>query len=84
MDAPLLHRPRRLRRSPALRRLVRETRLSVDDLVLPLFVEDGSGRRTPIEAMPGQFRYSVDTLAEEARAVADLGLSAVALFPALD
>ncbi|MEO0742655.1 MAG: porphobilinogen synthase, partial [Bacteroidota bacterium] len=50
----------------------------------PLFVEDGSGRRTPIEAMPGQFRYSVDTLAEEARAVADLGLSAVALFPALD
>ncbi|MEL6445323.1 MAG: porphobilinogen synthase [Bacteroidota bacterium] len=84
MDAPLLHRPRRLRRSPALRRLVRETRLSVDDLVFPLFVEDGSGRRTPIEAMPGQFRYSVDTLAEEARAVADLGLSAVALFPALD
>ncbi|MEO1074455.1 MAG: porphobilinogen synthase, partial [Bacteroidota bacterium] len=84
LHRPLLHRPRRLRRSPALRRLVRETRLSVDDLVLPLFVEDGSGRRTPIEAMPGQFRYSVDTLAEEARAVADLGLSAVALFPALD
>ncbi|MEL6770099.1 MAG: porphobilinogen synthase [Bacteroidota bacterium] len=84
LHLPLLHRPRRLRRSPALRRLVRETRLSVDDLVLPLFVEDGSGRRTPIEAMPGQFRYSVDTLAEEARAVADLGLSAVALFPALD
>ncbi|MEM8600412.1 MAG: porphobilinogen synthase [Bacteroidota bacterium] len=83
MDSLLSHRPRRLRRSPALRRLVRETRLSVDDLVMPLFVEEGAGLRTPIAAMPGQMRFSVDTLAEEARAVADLGIPAVALFPAL-
>ncbi|MEM6784394.1 MAG: porphobilinogen synthase [Bacteroidota bacterium] len=80
---PLLRRPRRLRRSPELRRLVRETRLSVNDLIMPLFVAEGTGLRTPIDAMPGQVRFSVDTLAEEARAVADLGISAVALFPAL-
>ncbi len=77
------HRPRRLRRNATVRRLVRETRLSVDDLVAPLFVVEGEGLREAIGAMPGQHRFSVDRLVEEAHAVFGLGLPAVALFPAL-
>ena len=56
----LTHRPRRLRATPGWRRLVRETRLSPDDLILPLFVRTGEGRREEIASMPGQFRLSVD------------------------
>jgi porphobilinogen synthase len=73
-------RPRRWRRTPALRRLARETRLHPADLVAPLFVEAGSGRRTPIESMPGQFRFSPDTVVEEARRLEGLGVGAVILF----
>ncbi len=73
-------RPRRLRRSEALRRMVRETRLSRDDLVLPLFVVEGRGVREPISSMPGVFRHSVDELVSEAKLVQDLGLPAVILF----
>ncbi len=73
-------RMRRLRRSDALRRLVRETRLSRDDFVLPLFVVEGSGVREPIASMPGVFRYSVDTLVTEAKRVRDAGVPAVILF----
>jgi porphobilinogen synthase len=73
-------RLRRLRRSETLRRMVRETRLSRDDLVLPLFVVEGSGVREPVASMPGVRRFSVDRLAPEAKAVADLGIPAVLLF----
>jgi porphobilinogen synthase len=71
---------RRLRRTETLRRMVRETRLSRDDLVLPLFAVEGSGVREPIDAMPGVFRYSVDTLVTEAKRVRDAGVPAVILF----
>ena len=73
-------RMRRLRRSEALRRLVRETRLSRDDLVLPLFAVPGTGVREAVGSMPGVFRLSADQIAEEAKAVADLGIPAVILF----
>ena len=73
-------RPRRLRGHPALRRMVRETRLSVDQLIYPVFVKDGSGVREQISSMPGQFRFSPDTLAEELKQVAGLGIPAVMLF----
>ncbi|MCU0670111.1 MAG: porphobilinogen synthase [Myxococcota bacterium] len=73
-------RMRRLRGSEALRRLVRETRLGRDDLVLPLFAVPGSGVRQPVASMPGVERLSVDQIAEEAKRVADLGIPAVILF----
>ena len=73
-------RMRRMRRSEALRRLVRETRLSRDDLVLPLFAVPGTGVREAVGSMPGVFRLSADQIAEEAKAVADLGIPAVILF----
>jgi porphobilinogen synthase len=73
-------RMRRLRGSETLRRLVRETRLSRDDLILPLFVVEGGGVREPVASMPGVFRYSVDTLVAEVKRVRDAGISAVILF----
>ena len=73
-------RMRRLRRSEALRRMRRETRLSRDDLVLPLFVVEGSGVREPVASMPGVFRHSVDALVETGKRVSDAGLPAVILF----
>ncbi len=74
------HRPRRLRRTPALRELARETRLTPADLFDALFVVEGSGVREPIAAMPGVARLSVDQLADEAKRIADLGLGGVILF----
>jgi len=76
----LLHRPRRLRRSPALRNLVRETQLSVHDFVLPLFVSQKLERRRPIANMPGVFQLSLKEIADEAKRARDLGLQAVLLF----
>jgi porphobilinogen synthase len=73
-------RMRRLRGTPAMRRLVRETRLSPDALIYPIFVQSGSGRMDEIGSMPGQFRWSVDLLPEIAREVADAGVGAVVLF----
>jgi porphobilinogen synthase len=73
-------RMRRLRRTETLRRMVRETRLSRDDLVLPLFVVEGSGVREPVASMPGVSRFSVDTVVSEAKEVRDLGIPAVILF----
>jgi len=73
-------RMRRLRRSEPLRRLVRETRLVRDDLVLPLFAVEGRGVREPVASMPGVERLSADQLAEECKRVADLGIPAVILF----
>jgi porphobilinogen synthase len=75
-----IHRMRRLRRTETLRRMTRETRLSVDDLVLPLFVVEGRGVCEPIASMPGVSRFSVDLLVEECKRVRDLGVPAVILF----
>jgi porphobilinogen synthase len=74
------HRPRRLRRNETLRRLVRETRLSPDNLVAPLFVCGGEGVRREIAAMPGCHQMSVDTLLDECRELASLGVPGVILF----
>ena len=73
-------RLRRLRRNETLRRMVRETRLSRDDLILPLFAVEGRGVREPVPSMPGVFRHSVDTLVTEAKQVRDAGIPAVLLF----
>ncbi len=73
-------RMRRLRRSDALRRMSRETRLSRDNLVLPLFVVEGRAVRQPIASMPGVCRWSVDRVTEECKRVSDLGVPAVILF----
>jgi porphobilinogen synthase len=73
-------RMRRLRATPALRRMVRETALSVDDLIAPLFVRPGRGVRSAIRSMPGQCQWSVDTLVDECQRLADLGVPAVLLF----
>jgi porphobilinogen synthase len=78
--APLPVRLRRLRRTPALRALVRETRLHPAMLVAPLFVQPGTGRRDAIGSMPGQARLSADLAAEEATRLAELGVGAVILF----
>jgi len=74
------YRPRRMRRTEGLRRMVRETRLSVDDFVYPLFVVPGSGVEKPIGSLPGQFNYSVDKATDAALRAADLGIPAVLLF----
>jgi porphobilinogen synthase len=75
-----IHRPRRLRQTPALRRLVRETRLSAEQLVLPLFVRPGRKLRHPIGAMPGVFQLSPDELVREAARAQAVGVGAVLLF----
>jgi porphobilinogen synthase len=73
-------RPRRLRRTPALRRLVAETTLRVDDLVAPLFVKEGIDEAEPVASMPGVFQHTLESLRKEVRALADLGVPAVILF----
>ena len=74
------YRSRRLRKNENFRRLVRETTLSVNDLVYPLFAVTGKSVKKPINSMPGQFQLSVDYLAKEAREAFDLGIPAVLLF----
>jgi len=73
-------RSRRLRRTPALRRLVAQTRLSVDDLVAPLFVKEGIDTPEPVVSMPGVVQHTQESLRKEARALADLGVPALILF----
>ena len=77
-------RLRRLRSQPALRELVRENRLSAADLILPLFMREGSGEREAVGSMPGVERLSVDLLEEQAKAAQSLGIPAVVLFPIVD
>jgi porphobilinogen synthase len=74
------YRARRLRKNENLRRLIRETTLSVDDLVYPLFAVPGKSVKKPINSMPGQFQLSVDYIAKEARKAYELGIPAVLLF----
>ena len=73
-------RMRRLRRNETLRSMVRENRIMREDLILPLFVVEGSGVREAVASMPGVYRYSVDQVALEAKRVADLGVPGVILF----
>lgn len=74
------HRLRRLRRSSGLRRMVRETKLTTDRFVLPLFVQPGKGLRTEVSSMPGVFRESVDRIVDHALVARDLGIPSVILF----
>ncbi len=74
------YRARRLRKNENFRRLIRETKLSVDDLVYPLFAVPGNNFKKPILSMPGQFQLSVDNIAKEAQKARDLGIPAVLLF----
>ena len=74
------NRPRRLRRNETLRRMVRETTLSADDFIYPLFAVPGSGVRDPVGSMPGVFHLSVDQLVQEAEEVKALGIPAILLF----
>ncbi len=76
----LLRRPRRLRATPALRALVRETTLSPADLVAPFFVRPGRGQRRPVKSMPGVFQLSTDELAREVRKLKSAGVPALILF----
>ncbi len=76
-------RPRRLRRTATLRRMVRETTLSVDDLIYPMFVMEGEEQKVEIASMPGCHRYTLDLLLQEIAQVHQLGIGAIALFPVI-
>ena len=75
-----MNRTRRLRKTDNIRRLVRENRLHIDDLIYPLFIEEGHGIETEIDSMPGIKRYSLDTISKELDEVTALGIPAVLLF----
>ena len=77
-------RMRRMRRDDFSRRLMRETRLTTDDLIFPIFIVDGNNQRQPIESMPGIFRLSIDELLKEAKELVALDIPAIALFPCPD
>ena len=74
------YRPRRLRQSEALRRMIRETSLTVNDLILPLFVIGGRNVKNPIQSMPGHFQLSIDNLLNTAKEAHELGIPAIVLF----
>ena len=76
----IIHRPRRLRRTESIRRLVRETWLQSSNFIQPLFVVEGKNQRQPIETMPGQYRFSIDELVRECTEIYRLGIPAVNLF----
>ncbi len=76
-------RPRHLRRTPALRRMVRENHLTVDDLIYPMFVMEGEGQKVEIVSMPGCYRYSLDLLLTEIAECWNLGICVIALFPVI-
>jgi len=76
----MIIRPRRLRRTPAIREMVRETSISVKDLIFPLFVKYGKDKKDPILSMPGHFQFSVDSIVKEAEELWSLGIPSVILF----
>ncbi|NET59350.1 MAG: porphobilinogen synthase [Symploca sp. SIO2E6] len=76
-----VHRPRRLRRTETLRRLVRENSLRVEDLIYPLFVMEGEKQQQSVASMPGCSRYTLDLLLDEVKQAYELGIGAIALFP---
>ena len=71
---------RRLRYNPLVRDLIRETEISKNDLIYPLFVMPGNKIKNPVKSMPGVFQFSIDTLVEECKEVQELGIPAVILF----
>jgi porphobilinogen synthase len=77
----LISRPRRNRKSAAIRDLVQETTLSVNDFIFPMFVMEGSGIKSEIKSMPNIYRFSIDTLLEEIKEISDLGIKSICLFP---
>lgn len=77
-------RMRRMRRDKFSRRLMRETRLSTDDLIFPIFIVEGQNQRQPIDSMPGMFRLSIDELLNEAAELVELNIPAITLFPSPD
>lgn len=79
----LILRPRRLRRTATLRRMVRETTLTVDDLIYPMFVMEGEEQKVEIASMSGCYRYTLDLLLKEIEQVYQLGIGAIALFPVI-
>ena len=80
----LIRRPRRNRQSAAIRALLRETQVHVEDLIQPLFVKDGNGGPEEIPSLPGQSRLNVRNTLAEIKELAELGIRAVALFPQID
>lgn len=74
------YRPRRLRQNDAFRRMIRETRLSTDDLILPLFAIHGKGIKNPIDSMPGHFQLSIDNLINTSKKAYEVGIPAIMLF----
>ena len=74
------YRPRRMRKTKAFRRMIRETKLSVDDFILPLFAIGGKDIKNPIKSMPGHFQFSLDNLVKTAREAFDAGIPAIMLF----
>ena len=76
----LVQRPRRLRTTPLLRKMVRETRMDKSSLIYPMFVKEGTNIKEEIPTMPGQFRYSVDRLPQALEEVAKAGVPSVMLF----
>jgi porphobilinogen synthase len=76
----MIIRPRRLRRTPVIRDMVRETSVSVKDLIFPIFVKNGKGIKDPIPSMPGQYHFSTDTVIKEIGEIISLGIPAVLLF----
>lgn len=79
-----ISRPRRNRKTDAIRRLVRETHLIPGDLIAPLFIKEGTSLREEIKTMPGVYRFSVDELVKECRELYSLGIPCVSLFPAIE
>lgn len=77
----LVQRPRRLRRTDALRRMVTETQLTVNDLIYPLFIMEGENQKVEVSSMPGSYRYTLDLLLKEVNEAWELGIPAIALFP---
>ena len=76
----MIIRPRRLRRTPAIRDMVRETALSVNDFIYPLFVKHGRDVKDPIPSMPGQYQFSPDSIVKEVEEIGSLGIPAIILF----
>ena len=80
MKMDMIQRSRRLRTTPGLRKMVRETRMDPSSLIYPMFVKHGENIKEEIATMPGQFRYSIDELPRALEEVADAGVSSVMLF----
>lgn len=83
-NPPIIQRPRRNRKSEAVRAMVEETRVTVDDLIMPLFLIDGQNKKTEVASMPGIFRLSVDLMLKEIEECLELGVRVFDVFPAVE